>query len=63
VLSLALSMIRNHKAGLAGVFVAVLFGSAVVTACGILIDSGIQQPVLLRPALSCSPRAGTPGIP
>jgi putative ABC transport system permease protein len=42
MLSLALSMIRNHKAGLAGAFVAVLVGSAVVTACGVLIDSGIR---------------------
>jgi len=40
--SLALSLIRNHKAGLAGVFVAVLFGSAVLTACGVLIDSGLR---------------------
>ena len=40
--SLALSLIRNHKAGLAGVFVAVLFGSAVLTACGVLVDSGIR---------------------
>lgn len=40
--SLAFSLIRNHKAGLAGVFVAVLFGSAILTACGILIESGLQ---------------------
>jgi putative ABC transport system permease protein len=40
--SVAWSMIRNHKAGFAGVFIAVLFGSAVVTACGILIDSGLR---------------------
>ncbi len=40
--SLALSLIKNHKAGLAGVFVAVLFGSAVLTACGVLIDSGLR---------------------
>src|ERR1700689_3991190 len=40
--SLALSLTRNHKAGLAGVFVAVLFGSAVLTACGVLIDSGLR---------------------
>jgi putative ABC transport system permease protein len=40
--SLAMSLIRNHKAGLAGVFVAVLFGSAVLTACGVLIDSGLR---------------------
>ncbi|MGI8451586.1 MAG: ABC transporter permease, partial [Streptosporangiaceae bacterium] len=42
MLSLAVSMIRNHKAGLAGVFAAVLFGSAVMTACGILIESGLR---------------------
>jgi putative ABC transport system permease protein len=40
--SMALGLIRNHKAGLAGVFVAVLFGSAVLTACGVLIDSGLR---------------------
>lgn len=42
MMSLAFSLIRNHKAGLAGVFVAVLFGSAVLTACGILVDSGVR---------------------
>ncbi|HEY1703552.1 MAG TPA: ABC transporter permease [Trebonia sp.] len=42
MISLALSLIRNHKAGLAGVFVAVLFGSAVLTACGIIVDSGLR---------------------
>ena len=42
MLSLAFSLIRGHKAGLVGVFVAVLFGSAILTACGILVDSGVR---------------------
>ncbi len=42
MLSLAFSLIKGHKAGLVGVFVAVLFGSAILTACGILIDSGLR---------------------
>jgi putative ABC transport system permease protein len=40
--SLAFSLIKNHKAGLAGVFVVVLLGSAVLTACAILINSGLR---------------------
>lgn len=42
MLALAASLVRTRKAGLAGVFVAVLFGSAVLTACGILADSGMR---------------------
>lgn len=42
MLSLAVSLIKGHKAGLVGVFIAVLFGSAILTACGILIDSGLR---------------------
>lgn len=42
MLSLAFNLIKGHKAGLVGVFVAVLSGSAILTACGILIDSGLR---------------------
>lgn len=42
MISLACSLLRGHKAGLAGVFVAVLFGSAVLTACGVLAGSGVR---------------------
>src|SRR5450756_106636 len=55
--SLALSLIRNHKAGLAGVFVAVLFGSAVLTACGVLIDSGLRGGC---PPAGCPRSRGSP---
>jgi putative ABC transport system permease protein len=40
VFSLSWQMIRAHRAGFAAAFVAVFFGSALITVCGVLIDSG-----------------------
>ncbi|WP_245787241.1 ABC transporter permease [Amycolatopsis saalfeldensis] len=37
---LSWQMIRAHRAGFAAAFVAVFFGSALITVCGVLIDSG-----------------------
>jgi putative ABC transport system permease protein len=42
MISLAFGLIRSHKAGLAGAFVAIMFGSAILTACGILLDSSAR---------------------
>jgi putative ABC transport system permease protein len=39
MLALALTTIRGRKGGFVAAFIAVLFGSAVITACGILLES------------------------
>jgi putative ABC transport system permease protein len=44
-LALAWSTIRGRKGGFAAAFVAVLFGSAVITACGILLESSRRSSV------------------
>ncbi|WP_282692103.1 ABC transporter permease [Streptomyces sp. CC208A] len=44
-LSLAWSTIRGRKGGFAAVLVAVAVGSAVITACGVLLETGIRSGV------------------
>ncbi|WP_328472954.1 FtsX-like permease family protein [Actinoplanes sp. NBC_00393] len=44
-LALAWSTIRGRKGGFVAAFVAVLFGSAVITACGILLESSQRSSV------------------
>ncbi|MBD0693805.1 lipoprotein ABC transporter permease [Streptomyces sp. CBMA123] len=44
-LSLAWSTIRGRKGGFAAVLVAVAVGSAVITACGVLLETGISSGV------------------
>ncbi|XES00099.1 hypothetical protein HEP87_58215 [Streptomyces sp. S1D4-11] len=42
MLSLALLTLRARKGGFVGTFVALLLGAAVLSACGILLESGIR---------------------
>ncbi|WP_018215640.1 ABC transporter permease [Salinispora vitiensis] len=44
-LALAWSTIRGNKGGFAGSFVAIVVGSAVIAACGILLQSGLSNGV------------------
>ena len=44
-LSLAWSTIKGRKGGFIGSFVAIAAGSAVITACGILLMSGLNTGV------------------
>ncbi|MEV5751003.1 FtsX-like permease family protein [Actinoallomurus sp. NPDC052308] len=45
VLDLAWKMIRAHRGGLMGAFVALLGASALITACGIILQSGLSAGV------------------
>ncbi|MGW2516430.1 FtsX-like permease family protein [Streptomyces sp. NPDC001617] len=42
ILTLALQTLKARKGGFAGTFVALLLGAAVLSACGILLESGIR---------------------
>ncbi|MEU6787688.1 FtsX-like permease family protein [Nonomuraea angiospora] len=42
MISFALRMLRHRKAGFAGAFVALLCAAALVTACGMLLDTGLR---------------------
>jgi putative ABC transport system permease protein len=44
-LTLALSTVRGRKGGFVAAFIAVLFGAAVITACGILLESSARAGV------------------
>ncbi|MFD2418027.1 ABC transporter permease [Amycolatopsis pigmentata] len=43
--SLAWQTIRGRRAGFVAAFIAVFFGSALITACGVLLDSGLRAGV------------------
>lgn len=57
MLRLALLTLKARKGGFAGTFVALLLGAAVLSACGILLESGIRagsSPSGTRPRTSSS---------
>lgn len=56
MIGFALKMVKNRKAGFAGAFVALLCAAALVTACGMLLETG------LRGAVAPERYAGTPMI-
>ncbi|MGI5288163.1 FtsX-like permease family protein [Nonomuraea polychroma] len=56
MISIALKTLRHRRAGFAGAFVALLFAAALVTACGMLLETG------LRGSVAPERYAGTPVI-
>ncbi|WP_211370055.1 ABC transporter permease [Nonomuraea turkmeniaca] len=56
MISIALRTLRHRRAGFAGAFVALLFAAALVTACGMLLETG------LRGSVAPERYAGTPVI-
>ncbi|WP_165367686.1 hypothetical protein, partial [Phytoactinopolyspora endophytica] len=43
MLWLALSTVRSRKGGFAGAFIALLFATVLVAACGILLETGLRS--------------------
>ncbi|RVX43522.1 putative ABC transport system permease protein [Nonomuraea polychroma] len=56
MISIALKTLRHRRAGFTGAFVALLFAAALVTACGMLLETG------LRGSVAPERYAGTPVI-